>query len=53
MFVFARPWFRDPNLAEVFPRVVISSGDLRRVPERYRAWFRLAPAARRPLWSGR
>lgn len=53
MFVFTRSWFRDPNLADVYPRVVISKRDLRRVPERHRGLFMLAPAARRRLWEGR
>lgn len=51
MFVFARSWFRDPNLAEVFPSVVIAKRDLERVPERHRYLFMLAPAARRALWK--
>lgn len=51
MFVFTRSWFRDPNLAEVFPHVVITKRNLERVPERYRRLFALAPAARRPLWA--
>jgi ectoine hydroxylase-related dioxygenase (phytanoyl-CoA dioxygenase family) len=51
MFVFTRSWFRDPNLADVFPRVVITKRNLRRIPERYRYLFMLAPAARRPLWE--
>jgi len=50
MFVFTRSWFRDPNLVDVFPRVVISARDLARVPERRRGLFMLAPAARRALW---
>lgn len=53
MFVFVRSWFRDPNLADVHPRIVISPGNLRRVPERRRALFALAPSARRRLWEGR
>lgn len=51
MFVFTRSWFRDPNLTEVAPSVVISKRDLARVPERYRPLFMLAAAARRPLWG--
>jgi ectoine hydroxylase-related dioxygenase (phytanoyl-CoA dioxygenase family) len=51
MFVFVRPWFRDLNLSEVRPGIVISPRDLARVPERSRALFRLAPAARRALWE--
>jgi ectoine hydroxylase-related dioxygenase (phytanoyl-CoA dioxygenase family) len=50
MLVFTRSWFRDPNLDEVFPSVVIAKRDLDRVPERHRALFMLAPAARRALW---
>lgn len=53
MFVFTRPWFRDPNLADVFPRVVITERNLKKVPARHRGLFMLAPAARRPLWSTR
>ena len=52
MFVFTRPWFRDPNLADVYPSVVITQRNLKRVPERHRPLFVLAPAARRPLWRG-
>ena len=51
MFVFTRSWFRDPNLAEVFPSVVITKRELDRVPDRYRYLFALAPAALRPLWQ--
>jgi ectoine hydroxylase-related dioxygenase (phytanoyl-CoA dioxygenase family) len=51
MFVFTRSWFRDPNLTEVFPSVVISPRDLKRVPQRHRRLFMLAQAARRPLWQ--
>lgn len=50
MFVFTRSWFRDPNLADIHPRVVISGRNLARVPERHRPLFALAPASRRPLW---
>lgn len=53
MFVFTRTWFRDPNLNEVHPRVVIAKRDLRRIPERHRRLFMLAPAARRALWERR
>ena len=53
IFVFLRPWFRDPNLAEVDPSVVIAERDLRRVPERRRSLFMLAPAARRRLWAAK
>lgn len=51
MFVFTRSWFRDPNLAEVFPGVVITKRNLKRVSERNRYLFMLAPGARRPLWE--
>ncbi len=50
MFVFTRCWFRDPNLAEVQPGVVIKPRALARVPARFRDLFYLAPAARRALW---
>ncbi len=53
MFVFTRPWFRDPNLMEVGPSLVIGAGALARVPGRHRALFRLAPASRRPLWDNK
>lgn len=53
MLVFTRSWFRDPNLAEVFPSVVISKRSLARVPERHRCLFMLAPEARRRLWEKR
>lgn len=51
MFVFTRSWYRDPNLAEVRPGVVIAERDLDRVPDRHKDLFMLAPAARRPLWE--
>jgi hypothetical protein len=50
MFVFTRSWFRDPNLAEVFPRVVITKQNIKSIPDRYRYLFMLAPAARRAKW---
>jgi ectoine hydroxylase-related dioxygenase (phytanoyl-CoA dioxygenase family) len=53
MMVFTRSWFRDPNLDDVFPSVVISPKSLARVPERFRHLFMLAPAARRSLWTKR
>lgn len=53
MLVFTRSWYRDPNLADVFPSVAISKRDLRKIPERSRHLFALAPAARRPLWETR
>ena len=52
MFVFTRGWFRDPNLAEVRPRVAIRARDLAKVATRRRPLFALAPAARRALWKG-
>ena len=51
MFVFTRSWFRDPNLTDVFPSVVMTKRNLNRIPERYRHLFMLSPTARRPLWS--
>ncbi len=51
MLVFTRSWFRDPNLAEVYPSVIVSGRDLARIPERHRGLFMLAPAALRPLWE--
>jgi ectoine hydroxylase-related dioxygenase (phytanoyl-CoA dioxygenase family) len=53
MFVFTRSWFRDPNLADVYPGVAVSRRDLARVPERHRYLFMLAPAARRALWGNK
>ena len=53
MFVFTRSWYRDPNLAEVFPSVVVTKRNLARVPDRYRHLFMLAPAARRALWENK
>lgn len=53
MFVFTRSWFRDPNTADVFPRLAISKRGLARVPARHRDLFLLAPAARRALWANR
>lgn len=51
MFVFSRSWFRDPNLLEVQPGVVIAPRALARLPERHRRLFLLAPAHRRALWG--
>ena len=51
MFVFTRSWYRDPNLTEVYPNVVITKRNLSRVADRHRGLFMLAPAARRPLWD--
>lgn len=51
MLVFTRPWYRDPNHAEVHPSVAISERALGRVPAHHRGLFMLAPAARRALWS--
>jgi ectoine hydroxylase-related dioxygenase (phytanoyl-CoA dioxygenase family) len=53
IMVFTRTWFRDPNLNDVFPSVVITKRNLARVPARHRRLFMLAPAARRTLWRGR
>jgi hypothetical protein len=53
MFVFTRSWYRDPNLADVFPSVVITKRNLERIPGRHRHLFALAPAARRPLWENK
>jgi ectoine hydroxylase-related dioxygenase (phytanoyl-CoA dioxygenase family) len=51
MFVFTRSWFRDPNVNDVWPSVVVTAKALRRVPERLRPLFMLAPSARRALWT--
>jgi ectoine hydroxylase-related dioxygenase (phytanoyl-CoA dioxygenase family) len=51
MLVFTRSWFRDPNLNEVFPSVVITKRNLERIPDRHQHLFLLAPAARRALWD--
>ncbi|HVE13152.1 MAG TPA: phytanoyl-CoA dioxygenase family protein [Elusimicrobiota bacterium] len=53
MLVFCRPWFRDQNLAEVHPRLVISPRALARLTPARRELFALAPSARRPLWRKR
>lgn len=53
MFVFTRSWFRDPNLTDVFPRVVITKRNLKRISDHYRHLFMLAPAARRSLWENK
>jgi len=53
MFVFTRSWFRDPNLADVHPRLVVSSRALARVPAKHRGLFMLAPTARRALWEAK
>ena len=53
MFVFTRSWYRDPNLADVFPSVVITKRNLKRIPDRYRSLFALAPAALRSLWENK
>ena len=53
MFVFARSWYRDPNLTDVFPNVVITKRNLNRIPDRHRYLFMLAPAARRSLWENK
>lgn len=51
VLVFVRSWYRDHNLDDVRPRLLISPRDLARVPERRRPLFHLAPAARRALWT--
>jgi ectoine hydroxylase-related dioxygenase (phytanoyl-CoA dioxygenase family) len=51
MFVFTRSWYRDPNLTDVFPSVVIAKRSLERIPDRHRHLFMLAPAARRSVWE--
>ena len=53
MFVFTRRWYRDPNLTDVFPSVVVAKRNLQRISERHRDLFMLAPAARRPLWESK
>jgi phytanoyl-CoA dioxygenase PhyH len=53
MFVFTRRWYRDPNLADAFPSVVITKRNLDRIPVRHRSLFMLAPAARRALWQNK
>jgi hypothetical protein len=53
MFVFTRSWYRDPNLSDVFPSVVITKRNLERIPDRHRSLFMLAPAARRSLWENK
>lgn len=52
MLVFTRAWFRDPNLMEVDPSVVLTRRNFKRIPERHRDLFVLAPASRRGLWGG-
>lgn len=49
MLVFTRAWYRDPNLDEVRPRLLLSAADYRRIPSARRGLFALAPAARREL----
>ena len=51
MFVFTRSWYRDPNLADVFPSVAIAKRNLAGIPDRHKHLFMLAPAARRALWE--
>ena len=53
MFVFTRRWYRDPNLADVFPSVIISKRNLNRVPAARRGLFMLAPAARLARWGSK
>ena len=51
MLVLTRPWFRDPNHAEVAPSIVLSKKALAKVPPADRGLFLLADAARRPVWK--
>lgn len=51
MLVLTRSWFRDPNLSEVSPRIVLSERDWARLPPKRRPLFQLAAPARRPLWQ--
>ncbi|MBI5247404.1 MAG: phytanoyl-CoA dioxygenase family protein [Elusimicrobia bacterium] len=53
MLVFARSWYRDPNLQDVSAGVAIRERDLKKIPKRHRDLFLLAPAARRPLWGAK
>lgn len=53
MFVFTRSWFRDPNLADISPSVVITKRNLKRIPDRYRYLFMLSPNAGRSLWENK
>ncbi len=53
MFVFTRSWFRDPNLSDIFPRVIVTKRNLKRIPDRHKYLFMLAPAARRSLWENK
>lgn len=53
MFVFTRRWYRDPNLADVFPSVIITQRNLNRVPAARRGLFLLAPAARLARWGNK
>jgi ectoine hydroxylase-related dioxygenase (phytanoyl-CoA dioxygenase family) len=50
MFVFTRSWFRDPNLADVHPRLFLTERDYAKIPARHRPLFALAPVSRRALW---
>ncbi|MBI5201309.1 MAG: phytanoyl-CoA dioxygenase family protein [Elusimicrobia bacterium] len=51
MFVFTRSWYRDPNLTDVYPSVVVEKRRLKKMPEAHRKLFLLSPASRRPVWS--
>jgi hypothetical protein len=50
MLVFTRSWFRDPNLNEVAPSLILEARDYARIPARHRPLFMLAPCARRAMW---
>lgn len=50
MLVYVRPWYRDPNLAEVRSGLALSPKDLGKVPARLRERLALAHAARKALW---
>lgn len=51
MLVFSRPWYRDPNLADLSTGLALSRRDYARVPAKHRELFGLAPAARRTPWA--
>lgn len=50
MIVFTRSWFRDPNLSEVTPGVVVSRKAYGKITPKYKHLFGLATASRRALW---
>lgn len=51
MVVFARPWFRDPNLDEVGGGLALSARDYAKLAPKHRAAFASAPPARREPWG--